>query len=94
MPLAGLSLLSEGEGRRGRLRLFLVVRDAAGRTTPVQAFDLAFDVPAGEDTAGRSLRHSLDLLTGAGEQVVAVGVHDLVGASSSFLRLRLELPRG
>jgi len=94
VPLAGLSLLSEGEGRRGRLRLFLVVRDAAGRTTPVQAFDLAFDVPAGEDTAGRSLRHSLDLLTGAGEQVVAVGVHDLVGASSSFLRLRLELPRG
>jgi VWFA-related protein len=94
VPLAGLAMLPEGTARRGRVRLFLVVGDASGQTSPMQAFDLVFEVPAGEETAGRSLRHALDLMTGGGEQVVALGVHDLVGATSSFLRLKLALPRG
>jgi hypothetical protein len=87
MPADRLALLPQGDLAEGKLRVLVGVRDATGRTAPTLQVEVPLRVPEVERVAtpGRPFVYELRLEMRTGEQVIAIGVHDEIGRSGSFL---------
>jgi len=87
IPLGKLSYLPSGEFQRGRLRLFIAARDEEGGFSPVQNVELPIDIPMAqfETAQNQNYRYDLTLEMRQGRQLLAVGVHDEIGAVSGFV---------
>jgi hypothetical protein len=85
VPAEGLSLLPEGDRRRGRLRVFVAVIDEAGRTTPVRSLPLPVDLPAG----AAAVPLVIELRIAAGENRLAIAVRDELSQQTALLRGRV-----
>jgi VWFA-related protein len=87
IPLGKLSYLPSGAFQRGRLRLFIAARDDEGGVSPVQDVQLPIDIPDAQfETAKSQLyRYDITLQMRKGRQILAVGVHDEIGAVSGFV---------
>ena len=86
IPIRELTLLPLGKTEEGRLRIFLVVRDADGGVTPLQEFPYPLSIPRDKVEAAResAIGHLIDLEIRAGEHTIAVGVWDEHSGTESF----------
>lgn len=93
LPLAKLALLPQPEFHRGRVRFYIAARDDKGGLSEVQAVPLRIDIPAAEidDARGKYYRYQITLMMRSGNQLVAVGVRDEIGAETSFVARGLRI---
>lgn len=87
VPLSGLTLLPGESERIGRLRLFMAVRDDNGDSTPVQQVSVPIRIDderwrAVQDTA---YPYEIPITVAPGEQRLAVGIRDELGATESLV---------
>jgi hypothetical protein len=87
IPIGALAFLPQDEFHRGRIRLFVAARDDEGGLSPVQDVPLPIDIPAHqfETAKGQYYKYEMTLQMRRGHQVVAVGVHDEIGAVSGWV---------
>lgn len=83
IPIGKLSLLPQGDLYRGRVRLFVGVKDDKGRLAPMHQQVEEIDIPSAEfDKAQQQAYHlEITLIMRSGRQLVAVGVLDEIGAT-------------
>lgn len=86
VPIKNLSLVPDEEAYRGRVRLFVAVRDHEGGSAPTEELEERVDIPRAEiDHARQQLYHfQLTLLMRRGDHVVAVGARDEIGGNTGF----------
>lgn len=91
VPLASLVLVPEGGATSARVVLYLATLDAGGNWNPVRQKEVGLEriLGEGEDDAFESFLLAVDL--SPGEAKVAVGVHDALGGSTSYLREELQV---
>lgn len=89
-PIESIALLPEVGEYVGRVVLFVANRDTTGKQSDVQRRQFEIRMPAEDYATRRGERYvaELDLLVGAGEHRVVVGVLDPVTRQSSFAHLR------
>lgn len=88
IPLGKIVLLPEDGMFRGRLRLFLSARDRNGRFAPVRTAEIPIHIPSDQvETARQKLYiYEVKMLMKEGDHTVAVGLHDDIGAVTSYLK--------
>ncbi|MCH9648934.1 MAG: VWA domain-containing protein [Deltaproteobacteria bacterium] len=89
IPLAKVTLVpQEGDQHRGQLRVSSAVIDTKSGTSPPDLASLPLTIPSGDLAVARQKHYvyAIELLMRAGNQVVAVGLHDDLSGESSFLR--------
>ncbi len=93
IPLNRVVLVSRGETHEGRVRLFLSVRDLKGRESPVQEVEVPLVIPTESLQAalGQSWVQEVSLLVRSGPQILAVGLWDELGHTTSFVRHHFEV---
>ncbi|MCP3962563.1 MAG: VWA domain-containing protein [bacterium] len=93
IPLRELTLLPTGKTNQGRLRIFLVVRDAEGGVSPMQEFPYPLAIPNGQVEAARdsAVGHLTQLELRSGEQTIAVGILDENSGVQSFARRVIDV---
>jgi hypothetical protein len=99
VPIESIAMLPEAGEYVGRVVLFLANRDTKGKQSDIQRRQFEIRMPPEDYETRRGERYvaALDLLLGAGEQRVVVGVLDPVTRQASFARLRktvVENPSG
>lgn len=87
IPLGNVVLVPRGATHEARVRLFIAAVDGEGNTSEVQQVSLPISIPAADLKAAtaKDYVYSVSLLMRSGEQKVAVGVRDDVGAEASFV---------
>jgi VWFA-related protein len=96
IPIGKLTLIPRGEtSEDARVRLFIAAMDADGGTSEVQQAPVPISVPKAEVAAAQKKYYvyTVTLLMRGGQQRVAVGVRDDVGALASFLSRGLTVGR-
>jgi VWFA-related protein len=95
IPLARLALVPREQGSSARVRLFIGAIDPDGRTSEVQQVPVPINVPAAEVSklAGKHFLYSISLLMRGGDQKVAIGMRDDVGAQESYVTGELMVGR-
>jgi len=93
-PLSRVALVPEGGDYVGRLVVFVGARQIDGRQSDLQRQEHEVRVPAAQIAAAgeRSFGIDVQLLLGAGQQRVAVGVLDLVTRQASYERVIVTVP--
>ena len=93
IPIGGLSFLPREEMQRGRVRLFVGARDSEGGMAPVTDVPVPIDIPMKEFESARNqfYQYEMKLIMRGGQQVVAVGIRDEIGASSGFVTRGLRI---
>jgi len=94
LPLSRVALVPEGGDYVGRLVVFVGARQTDGRQSDMQRQEHEIRVPADQIAAAaeRSFGIDLQLLLGAGQQRIGVGVLDLVTRQASYQRLVVSVP--
>lgn len=87
IPLGKLTLVPREQGSSAKVRLFIGAIDPDGRTSEVQQVPVPINVPAAEVSklGGKHFLYTLSLLMRSGEQKVAIGMRDDVGALESYV---------
>lgn len=95
IPIGKLVLIPRETSSDARVRLFIAALDSAGGTSDVQQAPVPISIPKADvDTAQKKQYvYSVTLLMRGGEQRVAVGVRDDIGALASFLSRGLTVGR-
>jgi len=95
IPIGQLVLIPREKTEDARVRLFIAAMDADGGTSEVQQAPVPISVPKPEVEAAQKKHYvySVTLLMRGGQQRVAVGVRDDVGAKASFLSRGLTVGR-
>lgn len=93
IPLGNVVLVPRGATHEARVRLFIAAVDGEGNTSEVQQVSLPISIPAADLKAAtaKDYVYSVSLLMRSGEQKVAVGVRDDVGAEASFVSRALRV---
>ena len=93
LPIGKLALLPQPEYHRGKVRFFIAARDAEGGISEVQNVPLDIDIPTGQvdDAREKYYRYQISLMMRAGNQMVAVGMRDEIGAETSFVARGLSV---
>ncbi len=93
IPIGKLAFLPLGGLHRARARLYVGAKDAEGGLAPIQDLVVPIDIPGEELERARDQHYlyTMSLLMRRGRQVVAVGVHDEVGGTSSVATWSLEV---
>ena len=93
-PLSRIALVPEGGDYVGRLVLFVGARQVDGRQSDMQRQEHEIRIPAAqiETAAGQRFSIDLQLLMGAGQHRVGIGVLDVVTRQASYERLILTVP--
>jgi VWFA-related protein len=88
IPLGKLTLVPQGGFYRGQIRVVVSVVDRSGSTSPPEQTTIPLEVPAADIETARSKNfvYSVDLLTRAGDQEVAIGVRDELAGETDFVR--------
>ncbi len=87
IPLFKLAILNQDETYRGKLRILVAIRDAAGGTAPVRQVEVPLNIPSKEvlSALGQYYLYTLTLKLKSGSQHVAVAVRDEVATTTSYL---------
>lgn len=87
LPIERLALLPQDDVHRGKVRFYIAARDDEGGLSEVQDVPLEIDIPAGkiEDARKQFYRYEISLMMRRGNQLVAVGMRDEVGADTAFV---------
>jgi len=87
IPIGRLSFLPQEEFHRGRVRLYIAALDDEGGVSPVQDVPVPIDIPSAEFAGAQDqfYKYDVTLQMRKGRQVVAVGVHDEIGAVTGFV---------
>jgi VWFA-related protein len=95
IPLGKLTLVPREQGSSAKVRLFVGAIDPDGHTSEVQQVPVPINVPAADvgKLAGRHFLYTLNLLMRGGDQKVAIGMRDDVGAQESFVTGELMVGR-
>ncbi len=95
IPLGKLALVPREQGSAAKLRLFIGAIDPDGRTSDVQQVPVPINVPAAEVSklGGKHFLYTVSLLMRGGDQKVAVGLRDDVGAQESYVTGELIVGR-
>ncbi len=93
IPISQVVLVPRGETHEGRVRIFVSVQDPDGRESPVQEVEVAMRIPADRLQAAleQSWVQEIKLLVRRGPQILAVGLWDELGNTSSFARHHFEI---
>ncbi len=96
IPLGKLTLVPQGEGHTGRVRLFVAAMDTKGGISEVQEVPIPIEIPAGEleQARGQNYVYQVQLLMRKGAQKLAVGVRDELAAVSSFTVRTMNIGAG
>ena len=90
VPVSKLALVPDANGRAGQVTVVLLVKDEQGNTTAPREIPLRVRIP--EREAPELAVAEVNLLVGAGEQAIAVGVRDEIAGEMSTTRLTVRLP--
>jgi len=96
IPLGKLTLVPREQGNSSaKVRLFIGAIDPDGRTSEVQQVPVPINVPAAEVSklGGKHFLYTLSLLMRSGDQKVAIGMRDDVGALESYVTGELMVGR-
>jgi len=87
IPLGKLTLVPREQGSSAKVRLFIGAIDPDGRTSEVQQVPVPITVPAADVSklGGKHFLYTLSLLMRSGDQKVAIGMRDDVGAQESYV---------
>jgi VWFA-related protein len=93
VPIAKLVLVPQQREHKGKLALYVAVRDPDGRMSKPQRFDVPVDIPNESLLAAmsREVGYGINLLVRGGDAKLAVGVRDEVGAVVSTVNLNLTV---
>lgn len=93
IPIGDLSFLPREEMLRGRVRLFVGAKDSEGGMAPVTDVPVPIDIPTDEFESAKTkfYQYEMKLIMRGGQQVVAVGIRDEIGASSGFVTRGLRI---
>jgi VWFA-related protein len=93
VPLSKLALVPQQHEHRGKLSIYVAVRDDQGRTSEPQHFELPVDVPNEQllNAMSRDVGYGVNLLVRGGESKLAVGVRDEIGAVVSTVNLNVSV---
>lgn len=88
IPISSMALLPRGEEHQGRMRVALSVLDADGDTSPPAQEPFLVSIPSAEmERAGDAFyTYTATLLMRGGSHLVAAGVSDEIGGTTSYLR--------
>jgi VWFA-related protein len=95
IPLGKLTLVPREHSSTAKVRLFIGAIDPEGHTSEVQQVPVPINVPAADvpKLAGKHFLYTLSLLMRGGDQKVAIGMRDDVGAQESFVTGELVVGR-
>ena len=95
IPLGKLTLVPREQGSAAKVRLFIGAIDPDGRTSEVQQVPVPINVPAAEVSklGGKHFLYTMSLLMRSGDQKVAIGMRDDVGALESYVTGELVVGR-
>jgi VWFA-related protein len=95
IPLGKLTLVPREQGSTAKVRLFIGAIDPDGRTSEVQQVPVPINVPAAEVSklGGKHFLYTMSLLMRSGDQKVAIGMRDDVGALESYVTGELVVGR-
>ncbi len=95
IPIGKLVLVPREQTEEAKVRLFIAAIDSDGRTSDVQQTPVPISIPKAEVTTAQSKQYvySVTLMMRGGDQRVAVGVRDDVGAQASFVSRGLRVSR-
>jgi VWFA-related protein len=87
IPLGKLALVPREQGSEAKVRLFISAIDPDGGTSEVQQVPVPIKVPAADvaKLGGKHFLYTLSLLMRGGDQRVAIGMRDDVGAQESYV---------
>lgn len=93
VPIAKLVLVPQQREHKGKLSVYVAVRDAEGRTSQPQRFDIPVDIPNESllTAMSREVGYGMNLLVRGGDSKLAVGVRDEVGAIASTVNLNVTV---
>ncbi len=93
LPVKNLVLLPKEKVHVGRVSIFIVARDARGRMSKPRKIVVPIEIPAKalEEALKRGATYSTRLAVRRGEQTIAVGVRDEIGATSSTVPVYLNV---
>lgn len=93
IPIARIALIPRATLHQGKLRISVAVIDRQGRLSPVDQQRVSVKIPLADlDTALQQYYvYSADLLMRAGQQDVAVGVHDDYSGESSYIKAGIDI---
>lgn len=88
LPIGQLVLVPHEKSYDARVEVFVSAMDAQGRTSPVERNPIPISIPADKVEQAKSEYYTYEarLLMRSGEQRVAVGVRDDLGATESFVQ--------
>jgi hypothetical protein len=95
IPLGKLTLVPRPQGSAAKVRLFIGAIDPNGHTSEVQQVPVPINVAAADvsSLAGKHFLYTMSLLMRGGDQKVAIGMRDDVGAQESFVTGELVVGR-
>ncbi len=95
IPLGKLALMPRDQESEARVRLFIGAMDPDGGTSDVQQVPVPIKVPAAEVNrlGGKHFLYTLSLVMRGGNQKVAIGMRDDVGAQESYVTGELRVGR-
>jgi VWFA-related protein len=95
IPLGKLALVPRAQGSEAKVRLFIGAIDPNGGTSEVQQVPVPIKVPASEvaKLGGKHFLYTISLLMRGGDQKVAIGMRDDVGAQESYVTGELTVGR-
>ena len=93
IPIAGLALVPQESAHRGKLTIFVAVRDDAGGLSQPQHFEVPVDIPNAQllNAMSREVGYGVNLLVRRGGGKLAVGVRDEIAAVESTVNLDLSI---
>jgi len=93
VPLGKLVLLPQQDEHLGRVSIFVAVRDGKGRLSDPQKIDLPVRIPNDKllEALSQSAGWATRLRLRPGEQKIAVGVRDELGAIASTVNLNVDV---
>lgn len=91
IPVSKLTLVPTGETSDAQLSIFVTVKDKTGDARNVQKLPFQLQIPTDklEEAKAHAAHHTLEVVLRPGDQQVAVGVRDEVGATLSTVRLEV-----
>ena len=95
IPMGNIVLVPQGDGYRGRVRLYVGVQDRDGDTSPTQEIPVAVTIPgdAIDRARGESWVQEIKLRMRPGPHLLVVGLWDEIGLESSVAAERVVIGR-